>query len=200
MTSLSVSGQGYHHGDLPAALRAAALQIVERDGVGGFSLSKAAKAAGVSSGAPYQHYRDGQALLADVAACGYRETVAILRRITDADPAERLGKLAAAQTRYARSHRAMHAVMCHCGLGPSADPELVAEGEKAIQIIRDAAADLAGPDAAEELTLTTVAIAQGFALLCTDSSLAGGANAAGMARRAQTAVTALARSAASARV
>lgn len=179
---------GYHHGDLPAALREATLQIVEQAGVGGFSLSKAARIAGVSTGAPYQHYQDGQALLADVAAQGYRDVVATLGRISDPDPVKRLGKLAAAHTRYFRSHRAMYAVMCHCGLGPDVDPALAARGEQAIQIIRDAAAQVTTPDRVDDLTLTTIAIAQGFALLSTDSSLAAGANTARLAASAQAAV------------
>lgn len=40
-----------------------------------------------------------RALLADVAAHGYLDLAAVLRRVVDADPAERLGKLAAAHTR-----------------------------------------------------------------------------------------------------
>lgn len=90
----------------------------------------------------------------------------------------------------------MYAVMCHCGLGPSAPPELLAAGEQATQVIRDAAHDVAGPDAAADLTLVAVAIAQGFALLRTDSSLAAGASTARLANHARTTVAALARSAA----
>jgi AcrR family transcriptional regulator len=85
---------GYHHGDLPGA---AAIEIIEHSGIGGFSLSKAAKRAAVSSGAPYQHYRDGQALLADIAVHGSRDLATVMRRVTARDPAELLGKRAAAR-------------------------------------------------------------------------------------------------------
>ena len=192
---------GYHHGDLQAALRGAAVEIVQECGVSGFSLSKAAKRVGVSSAAPYQHYRDGEALLADVALQGYRELGAALRRVTDADPAERLGKLAAAQTRFARRHPAVFAVMCHCGLGPAADSELAAEAERAVEIIRDAARRVCGPDAAHDLALACVAVAQGYARLTSDTCLSAGCLSAGatpgqMADRARTVVTLLARAAA----
>jgi AcrR family transcriptional regulator len=185
----------YHHGALPAALRKGALRLIDEDGLSGFSLSKAAKLAGVTSGAPYQHYRDGQALLTDVAAHGYRDLLAELDGIVGDDPVERLGKLAAAQTRYFREHRATYAVMCHCGLGPGADAELAVVAERVIDVIREAATRVAAPDAVDDLTLQTVATAQGFALLSTDSSLGRGASSARMADLACQAVTTLASSA-----
>ncbi|MFJ9722943.1 TetR/AcrR family transcriptional regulator [Streptomyces sp. NPDC101209] len=187
---------GYHHGGLPGALRAAAIQIVEESGVAGFSLSKAAKRVGVSSGAPYQHYRDGEALLADVAVEGYREIRGAMRQVTVADPAERLGGLAAVQTRFAREHPAVFAVMSHCGLGPATDPGLAAEAERTVALIREVAGEVAGADGSHELALSCVAVAQGFAQLSSDACLAAGATASQMADRAREVVTLLARSAA----
>ena len=54
----------YHHGDLRGALVAALRPLVERDGPQGFSIAEAARAAGVSSGAPYRHFKDRDAVLA----------------------------------------------------------------------------------------------------------------------------------------
>ncbi|WEH13092.1 TetR/AcrR family transcriptional regulator [Streptomyces sp. VNUA24] len=186
----------YHHGGLPAALRAAAIEIVQESGVAGFSLSKAARRVGVSSGAPYQHYRDGEALLADVAVEGYREIGGEMRRITDLDPAEWLGGLAAVQTRFAREHPAVFAVMCHCGLGPATDPVLAAEVERTVDLVREVARQAAGADGAHELALACVAVAQGFARLSSDACLAAGATPSEMADRAREVVTLLARNAA----
>lgn len=186
---------GYHHGDLPAALRAAAVDIIEEAGIGGISLSRAARRAGVSTGAPYQHYRDGQALLVDIAVHGSRDLAAVMRRVAARDPAELLGKLAAAQTRFARTHHAVYSVMCHCALSQDVSPELVREGEQVIQIIRQAARRLAGPAGAENLTLAAVAVAQGFALLYTSTSVTAGASTARMAAQARRVTTVLARNA-----
>ncbi|MFD8570485.1 TetR/AcrR family transcriptional regulator [Streptomyces sp. NPDC059639] len=66
--SKPTTGRGYHHGDLRAALLTAARELLSEHGVAQFSVSALAKRAGVSSGAPYRHFADRQALLAAVAA------------------------------------------------------------------------------------------------------------------------------------
>jgi len=53
----------YHHGDLREALIQAALELVAARGLDGFSMREAARAAGVSSAAPYRHFADNDALL-----------------------------------------------------------------------------------------------------------------------------------------
>ncbi|MET7775479.1 low temperature requirement protein A [Streptomyces mirabilis] len=80
------------------------------------------------------------------------------------------------------------------------DPELTAESERAIQVMRAAAAEVTAPENADDLTLTAVAVAQGFALLSADSGLAAGAGVDRMADCARAAGTTLARSAASAAI
>lgn len=62
----------YHHGDLPAALRAAAVELIAEVGPNGFSLREVARRAGVSHAAPAHHFGDTQGLLTSVAAEGYR--------------------------------------------------------------------------------------------------------------------------------
>ncbi len=61
----------YHHGDLRAALIRAALSLIEEHGVKGLALSDAARLAGVSVAAPYRHFKDKEALLAEIAAEGF---------------------------------------------------------------------------------------------------------------------------------
>jgi AcrR family transcriptional regulator len=63
----------YHHGDLPAALKRAALTLIGRHGVQGFSLREAAMAVGVSPSAAYRHFSDKSALLGAIAADGFVE-------------------------------------------------------------------------------------------------------------------------------
>ncbi len=48
----------YHHGDLRAGLIAATRQLVEEKGPDGFSVSDACRLAGVSTAAPYKHFKD----------------------------------------------------------------------------------------------------------------------------------------------
>lgn len=61
----------YHHGDLEAALVAAAGQILEKEGVEALSLREVARRAGVSHSAPYRHFPERESLLAALAAEGF---------------------------------------------------------------------------------------------------------------------------------
>jgi AcrR family transcriptional regulator len=71
MTRAKVARPRYHHGDLKTALIGAATRLVQEKGVEGFSVADAARAAGVSSGAPYRHFADREDLLDHVAAEGF---------------------------------------------------------------------------------------------------------------------------------
>ncbi|MEM9708986.1 MAG: TetR/AcrR family transcriptional regulator [Pseudomonadota bacterium] len=48
----------YHHGDLRAGLIEATRRLVEEKGPDGFSVSDACRLAGVSTAAPYKHFKD----------------------------------------------------------------------------------------------------------------------------------------------
>ncbi|MEM7521120.1 MAG: TetR/AcrR family transcriptional regulator [Pseudomonadota bacterium] len=61
---------GYHHGDLRAGLIEATRRLVEEKGADGFSVSDACRLAGVSSAAPYKHFKDKDEMLAAVALEG----------------------------------------------------------------------------------------------------------------------------------
>jgi AcrR family transcriptional regulator len=65
--------QGYHHGNLKEALVAAARTLIAGRGPAGFTLSEAARLAGVSAAAPYRHFKDRDALIAEVARRGFGE-------------------------------------------------------------------------------------------------------------------------------
>lgn len=57
----------YHHGNLAEELIAVTVDIIEERGVEHVSVREAAKRAGVSPGAPFQHFRSKAALLTAVA-------------------------------------------------------------------------------------------------------------------------------------
>ncbi|MEO1639259.1 MAG: TetR/AcrR family transcriptional regulator [Pseudomonadota bacterium] len=62
--------ESYHHGDLRAQLIEATRQLVEEKGPDLFSVSEACRRAGVSTAAPYKHFKDKTDMLRAVAAEG----------------------------------------------------------------------------------------------------------------------------------
>jgi len=58
--------KSYHHGNLRDALIVAAAEIIEQQGSLEFSITDAARRAGVSAAAPYRHFKDKEDLLHNV--------------------------------------------------------------------------------------------------------------------------------------
>lgn len=85
----------YHHGDLRNALVEAALALLRAGKE--LSLRGAAIRAGVSHAAPYAHFRDKDALLAAIAASGYRLFAARLERASGSEHDLRAKKRALAR-------------------------------------------------------------------------------------------------------
>jgi AcrR family transcriptional regulator len=84
----------YHHGDLKNALVSAGASVLAKDGVGGFSLRKVARKAGVSHAAPYAHFADKQALLAAISTEGFKRLYAAMDSAIEPFEGNPLGKLA----------------------------------------------------------------------------------------------------------
>mgnify|MGYP000736773665 FL=1 len=63
--------RGYHHGNLRQALVEAALELIRAKGPTGFTLSEAAKQAGVTPAAVYRHFEGREDLIAAAAQQGY---------------------------------------------------------------------------------------------------------------------------------
>jgi len=70
----------YHHGDLRQALLDAAEIYLKDKGLECLSLRETAKIAGVSHNAPYRHFKDKNALLAGLAARGFRQLADLLEK------------------------------------------------------------------------------------------------------------------------
>lgn len=73
------SGRAYHHGQLRAALLAAAERTLREQGLDQISLRELAREVGVSHGAPRRHFPDRQALLDGLAVAGFQRLDAQLR-------------------------------------------------------------------------------------------------------------------------
>ncbi len=111
--SAAARRESYHHGDLKRALTSAALSLVAEKGPKGFTLTEAARRAGVSAAAPYRHFADKAELLAAVAEQGFRDLHADLAVAADrpSDPRGRVIELGRAYVRWAVTHPDHYQVM-----------------------------------------------------------------------------------------
>jgi AcrR family transcriptional regulator len=136
---------GYHHGNLKEALVRAALELIAEKGPAGFTFADAARWAGVSPAAPYRHYRDRDALLADVARRGFDEFTARLSKAWDEgrpDVLAAFDRVGKAYLDFARGEPAYYSAMFEAGVPLDADPLLREAGEHAFGVLRSAAEKL----------------------------------------------------------
>ena len=68
---MSFGRDSYHHGNLREALVEAAQRLIAEKGLAGFAFAELARAAGVSPAAPYRHFRDRNAVIAELARRGF---------------------------------------------------------------------------------------------------------------------------------
>ncbi len=133
--------RGYHHGNLREALIKAALDLILQKGSAGFSFAEAARAAGVSPAAPYRHFRDRDALVAEVARQGFELfTAALSKAWNNGAPAPRAAfdRVGLAYLEFARAEPAYFSAMFESGVPVADYPELRAEGDKAFGVLREA--------------------------------------------------------------
>lgn len=138
--------RGYHHGNLREALIQAALDLISQKGPAGFTFAEAARAAGVSPAAPYRHFRDRDALLADVATRGFAAFESALRTAWGGghpSPRAAFDRLGRAYLMFAREQPAYFAAMFESGLSLQAHPEARLAGDRAFEVLREACEMLA---------------------------------------------------------
>jgi len=130
----------YHHGDLKRALTGAALSLVAEKGPKGFTLTEAARRAGVSVAAPYRHFADKAELLATVAEQGFRDLHAELAAAADAtpEPKARVIELGRAYVRWAVAHPDHYQVMFGAEDVKANNPALAVAAEQAFGDLLDA--------------------------------------------------------------
>jgi AcrR family transcriptional regulator len=75
------SGKRYHHGNLRDTLIIAAAELIEENASVDFAMIDAARRAGVSSAAPYRHFKDKDALLEAVCQMAFLALTESTRKI-----------------------------------------------------------------------------------------------------------------------
>jgi AcrR family transcriptional regulator len=137
--------KGYHHGNLREALIEAALDLIAERGPIGVSFAEAARRAGVSSAAPYRHFRDREDLLVETARIGFDKFAAALEAAWDGGkptPLSAFDALGRAYLRFAREESAFFAAMFDPGLRATHGADLAAAGARAFEALHGACAAL----------------------------------------------------------
>lgn len=131
--------QNYHHGNLRQALLDEAIGEIRAQGVDNLSLRALARKVGVSATAPYRHFADKEALLAEIAALAFVELAqATIQPLLEISPAiDKIRLATAAYVNYATQNPEKYRLM----FGPAikdreAYPHLVESGEAAFALLR----------------------------------------------------------------
>ena len=140
-----MSKRGYHHGNLKQALVDAALDLIRAKGPTGFTLSEAAKQAGVTPAAVYRHYEGREDLIAEAALQGYEIFADVMEHAYDhGQPSaltafERTGR---AYLAFARVHPGHYIAMFESGISVSRTSELSHASQRARGVMDRAAQEL----------------------------------------------------------
>ena len=166
-------GGAYHHGDLKASLKRAALRLVQEKGPRGFSLNEASRLAGVTVAAPYRHFEDKDALLAEIACDGLSLMVTELREATAASGIrEQMLEAGMAYLRFSSVHADYFAVIFNAGLDKSKYPDVRLAAERAYGVILELSQQAENTrELASQRAVSAWALVHGFATLTADGAL-----------------------------
>lgn len=163
----------YHHGDARNALLVAAAHLLEDQGAAGLSLRQVAERAALSRQAPYNHFADKQALLAEVASAGFGRLERDLRAAVIGlvgEPA--LAASGEAYIAFARAAPAMFRLMFSRELVDLRQfPEAQLMAASAYAALTDVIATLASPSQLEDLSLSAWSMVHGYATLCNEGAI-----------------------------
>ncbi len=140
-----MSKRGYHHGNLRQALIDAALELIEAKGPTGFTLSEAAKRAGVTPAAVYRHFQGREDLIAEAARQGFEMFADLMQYAYDKGQPSALAAFEAtgrAYLAFARRHPGHYIAMFESGISVNRSPELAAASARARGVLEKAAIDL----------------------------------------------------------
>ena len=137
--------RGYHHGNLRQALVDAALELIEQKGPTGFTLSEAAKQAGVTPAAVYRHFEGREDLIAVAARQGYEIFADLMEYAYETGQPSALASFEAtgrAYLAFARRYPGHYVAMFESGISINRTAELAQVANRASGVLQQAAAVL----------------------------------------------------------
>lgn len=164
----------YHHGDARNALLRAASQLLESTGAAALSLRQVAERAGLSRQAPYNHFADKEALLAELVRAGFERLGHDMEAASGGD-AEPLARLRHAGERYigfAQESPALFRLMFSRELVDlPRHPEALAAASAAFAHLTAIVGAIAAPAAVADFSLVAWSLVHGYATLCNETGL-----------------------------
>ena len=145
--------RGYHHGNLREALINAALGLISEKGTAGFTFADAARAAGVSAAAPYRHFRDRDALMADVAQRGFEQLegdLALAAAKGDQSPVAVIDRIARAYLDFTRREPAQFSAMFESGQVFTESSDVRLASDRVFNVVLDACKTLVETQPADQ--------------------------------------------------
>lgn len=136
----------YHHGNLRQALVDATAALIEETGPLAFTLTEAARRAGVSPAAPYRHFKGREDLLEEVARQGFVDFGTRLERAFDGGrprPLTAFMRMGQAYLDFAVEQPGHYMAMFESGVSIAGNADLSAASERAQRVLIDAAETMA---------------------------------------------------------
>ena len=131
--------ESYHHGDLRAQLIEATRILVEEKGPDHFSVSEACRRAGVSTAAPYKHFRDKGQMLRAVALAGmHRQRDQMILELEKYPPGT-LGRIVAlgrVYVRFAVTEPGVFRLMFGLSEDHNEDQDLIETGDNTFAVVQ----------------------------------------------------------------
>lgn len=137
--------RGYHHGNLRQALVEAALELIEAKGPAGFTLTEAARQAGVTPAAVYRHFAGRDDLIAEAARQGYEIFADVMQYAYEQGQPSALASFEAtgrAYLAFARKYPGHYIAMFESGISVNRTPELATVAMRARAVLERAAEEL----------------------------------------------------------
>jgi AcrR family transcriptional regulator len=161
----------YHHGDLRAALLEEGKRLLARHGPAALSLREVARRLGVSHNAPYKHFATREALLAALAADGFRQLAA---RTAEGARDGGLQRAGLAYVGFALEEPTVFRLMFSGTVDKAGSPELREAAAASFAALRARVAAVYGEPAADLAAVSAWSFVHGLANLLIDGQLPTG--------------------------
>ena len=137
--------KSYHHGNLREALIQATITLIEEKGPTGFTMAEAAKLAGVSTAAPYRHFKGSDEIIAEIARQGFvifGDLMEFARAKSHPSALAAFEAVGRAYLAFARKYPGHYIAMFESGVQINSNAELATVANRAMNVLIAAAEDL----------------------------------------------------------